>query len=141
MHTVIPLQPHCVSTQIGGITVGYKPLILSPSSSKTNYTGVIHPTAIPLKAPQKPYLYFTGTGGKLKKKNKTPQLYCKFSTLQVSAFVHLYLTVLLSQVKYKACIGITVDWRGCVLDTLVKYTAVQFLTEKYTDIWYSKQKN
>ena len=24
MHTVIPLQSHCVSTQMGGITVGYK---------------------------------------------------------------------------------------------------------------------
>ena len=29
MHTVIPLQSHWVSTQMGGITVGYKTLILS----------------------------------------------------------------------------------------------------------------
>ena len=29
MHTVIPLQSHCVSTQMGGITVGYKTLILT----------------------------------------------------------------------------------------------------------------
>ena len=29
MHTVIPLQPPCVSTQMVGITVGYKTLILS----------------------------------------------------------------------------------------------------------------
>ena len=28
------------------------------SSSKTKYMGVIHPTTILLKAPQKPYLYF-----------------------------------------------------------------------------------
>ena len=29
MHTVIPLQSHCISIQMGGITVGYKTLILS----------------------------------------------------------------------------------------------------------------
>ena len=44
---------------MGGITVGYKTLILSTQFKQDKvYTGVIHPTAIPLKAPQKPYLYF-----------------------------------------------------------------------------------
>ena len=46
---------HCDPSAVpGGITVGYKTLILSAQVKQ----GVIHPTAIPLRAPQKPYLYF-----------------------------------------------------------------------------------
>ena len=50
MKTVIPLQSHCVSTQMGGITVGYETLILSTQVKQGKYIGVIHPTAIPLKS-------------------------------------------------------------------------------------------
>ena len=43
MHTVIPLQSHCVSQMDNGIMVGYIPL--SSSKTKYMYIGVIHPTA------------------------------------------------------------------------------------------------
>ena len=60
MHTVIPLQPLWVSTQIDGITVGYKTLILSiqVKQGKVHRGDSPHCNPIPLKAPQKPYLYF-----------------------------------------------------------------------------------
>ena len=58
MHTVIPLQSHWVSSQMGGITVGYKTLILSTQVKQGQEHRSDSPHCNPSKASQKPYLYF-----------------------------------------------------------------------------------
>ena len=58
MHTVISLQSSCVPLKWVKTQWAIKFKSFQLCSSKTKYIGMIHPTAIPLKALQKPYLYF-----------------------------------------------------------------------------------
>ena len=51
MHTVIPLQSHFVSTQMGGITVGYKTLILSTQFKHEKVHGSDSPHCNPTQIP------------------------------------------------------------------------------------------
>ena len=58
MHTLIPLQSHWVSTQMGGITVGYKSLILSTQVKQGKVHRSDSPNCNPTQNISETLLYF-----------------------------------------------------------------------------------